>query len=64
MRGLHHVEVWVPDLEGALPGWRWLLESLGFTLYQEFEAGGTEHYAAYLEDAWGFEVELVAEPAS
>jgi hypothetical protein len=24
-------------------------------------AGGSEHYAAYLEDAAGFEVELVAE---
>ena len=24
-------------------------------------AGGPQHYAAYLEDAWGFEVELVAE---
>jgi hypothetical protein len=24
-------------------------------------AGGTEHYAAYLEDAAGFEVEIVAD---
>ena len=25
-------------------------------------AGGPEHYAAYLEDAWGYEVELCAGP--
>ncbi len=39
--GLHHVELWVPDLAGALPAW-------------------PDHYAAYLEDAYGYEVELVA----
>ncbi|MFG1602612.1 VOC family protein [Actinoplanes sp. NPDC049265] len=126
---LHHVELWVPDLEGALTPWGWLLGELGYTVFQQFEggrsflkdgtylvleqsaaltgrrhdrcapglnhlaftvagesevdrlsglsethgwslmyadrhphAGGPEHYAAYLEDAWGYEVELCAGP--
>jgi catechol 2,3-dioxygenase-like lactoylglutathione lyase family enzyme len=125
--GLHHVELWVPDLAGALPGWRWLLETMGWTPFQDWEAGrswrlggvylvieqspamtarahercrpglnhlafhagdrrdvdalvaaaprngwqllfadrhpyagGPDHYAAYLADPYGFEVELVA----
>jgi catechol 2,3-dioxygenase-like lactoylglutathione lyase family enzyme len=124
---LHHVEIWVPDLARAVDQWGWLLESLGYSLFQEFHqgrswrlgetylvveqspamsaadhdrlrpglnhlafhvqttaevdklvagapehgwtlmfadrhphAGGPEHYAAYLENADGFEVELVA----
>ena len=127
--GLHHLELWVEDLDAALPPWRWLLERLGWApmrtwpggaswglgdAYLVLEAGpdvvrgrhertrpglnhvafhagaraeldalvadagaqgwrlmfadrhpyagGPEHYAAYLEDAAGFEVELVAEP--
>lgn len=125
--GLHHHELWVADLEAALPPWGWLLERLGWVptrtwpdgaswrcgdTYLVLEAGpdvvpgrhertrpglnhvafhagsraqldalvadagaygwrllfadrhpyagGPEHYAAYLEDAAGFEVELVA----
>jgi catechol 2,3-dioxygenase-like lactoylglutathione lyase family enzyme len=125
--GLHHVELWVPDLAGSLPAWRWLLESMGWRPFQDWEAGkswrlgdvylvmeqspaltadrherrrpglnhlafhaggrsdvdalvaaapehgwtlmfaerhpyagGPDHYAAYLEDGYGFEVELVA----
>jgi catechol 2,3-dioxygenase-like lactoylglutathione lyase family enzyme len=125
--GLHHVELWVPDLAGALEPWGWLFASLGWEPFQDWEngrswrdgpvyvvleqspalstgthdrlapglnhlaftvatradvdrltaaapshgwtlmfadrhphAGGPEHYAAYLEDAWGYEVELVA----
>ncbi len=125
--GLHHVELWVPDLAGALPGWRWLLETMGWTPFQDWDAGrswrlggvylvieqspamtaesherchpglnhlafhagdrgdvdalvaaaprngwellfadrhpyagGPDHYAAYLSDPYGFEVELVA----
>ena len=124
---LHHVELWVPDLDRAKATWGWLLEQLGYTQYQDWpdgrswrhgatyivveqspdltathhercrpglnhlafhasdrervdkltaaakdhgwtllfpdrhpHAGGPEHYAAYLEDADGYEVELVA----
>ncbi|WP_112141490.1 VOC family protein [Glycomyces dulcitolivorans] len=125
---LHHVELWVPDLGRAVESFGWLLESLGYERFQDWEAGrswrfgptyvvveessamsgrrhdrlapglnhlafhvsddreverlavegarhgwalmftdrhpfagGPEHYAAYLENADGFEVELVAE---
>ncbi|MFD6414130.1 VOC family protein [Nocardia asteroides] len=124
---LHHVELWVPDLDRALATLGWLLEELGYALLQSWEggrswqlgptylvierspaltgtehdrcrpglnhlafhikdvitvekmvidasqhgwrlmfperhpyAGGTQHYAAYLENDDGFEVELVA----
>ena len=131
MIGLHHVEIWVPDLAGALPGWAWLMDAIGWTPYQSWEngrswragadadatylvleqspalttdthdrlrpglnhlafhaggradvdmltvaapehgwslmfgdrhpyAGGPDHYAAFLEDRYGYEVELVA----
>lgn len=128
-RGLHHVEVWVPDLARAVDSWGWLLCALGYEVYQDWpggrswraadhyivveqssalsaevhdrcrpglnhlafhagherdvdrlvaegaqhgwtllfpdrhpHAGGPEHYAGYLENTDGFEVELVAEP--
>ncbi|GAA3242226.1 VOC family protein [Nonomuraea helvata] len=124
---LHHVELWVPDLPRAIESWQWLLEALGYALFQDWSdgrswrlgatylvleqspaltadrhdrrrpglnhlafhvesramvdalvaqapangwtlmfpdrhpyAGGDQHYAAYLEDRDGFEVELVA----
>ncbi|MGV9640607.1 VOC family protein [Streptomyces sp. NPDC003333] len=124
---LHHVEIWVPDLDRALASLGWLLETLGYTVSQSWDAGrswllgptylvlerspaltadaydrrhpglnhlafhvedaaavekiavdagrhgwslmfpelhpyagGQQHYAAYLENADGFEVELVA----
>jgi catechol 2,3-dioxygenase-like lactoylglutathione lyase family enzyme len=124
---LHHVEIWVPDLGRAVASLGWLLESLGYTVFQDWDAGrswrlgptylvveqspaltadrherrrpglnhlafhvedapmveelagkaaqhgwrlmfpdlhphagGEEHYAAYLENEDGFEVELVA----
>ncbi|HEX5542551.1 MAG TPA: VOC family protein [Micromonospora sp.] len=124
---LHHVEVWVPDLQRAITSWGWLLQQLGYSEFQSWPdgrswrlgptyivveqspalgasvhdrfrsglnhlafhvdrvemvdaltvqapqygwtllfperhpyAGGENHYAAYLEDADGFEVELVA----
>ena len=127
--GLHHVELWVPDLAGATGPWGWLLGELGWTGYQDWpvgrswrhgdvylvleqttamsgtahdrlapglnhlaftvggeaevdrltaaaqehgwallfpdrhpKAGGPDSYAAYLADAWGFEVELQAGP--
>jgi catechol 2,3-dioxygenase-like lactoylglutathione lyase family enzyme len=124
---LHHVELWVPDLDRAAAGWGWLLGELGWTPFQRWPdgvsyrlgpayvvlerspaqtaaphdrmrpglnhlafhaadraqvdalaaagpahgwtvlfpdrhpyAGGPEHYAAYLENPDGYEVELVA----
>jgi catechol 2,3-dioxygenase-like lactoylglutathione lyase family enzyme len=124
---LHHVELWVPDLERAVSEWGWLLDRLGYTPFQDWPdgrswrlgggylvveqspamtaaghdrlrpglnhlafhagsrqqvdelaadapahgwtllfpdkhpyAGGSEHYAAYLANTNGFEVELVA----
>ncbi|GAA3210038.1 VOC family protein [Dactylosporangium siamense] len=124
---LHHVELWVPDLARAVRSWGWLLGELGWTQFQDWDAGrswrlgatylvveqspaltadrhercrpglnhlafhvegrerldaitgaagghgwsllfpdrhpyagGPEHYAAYLEDADGFEAELVS----
>ncbi|HEX6450535.1 MAG TPA: VOC family protein [Trebonia sp.] len=124
---LHHVELWVPDLERATAQWEWLLTRLGYEPFQDWPggrswrlggtylvveqspamsaaghdrlrpglnhiafhagnradvdaiteeaqvngwtlmfadkhpyAGGPEHYAAYLANADGYEVELVA----
>jgi catechol 2,3-dioxygenase-like lactoylglutathione lyase family enzyme len=126
---LHHLELWVPDLGRAEHTWGWLLDALGYELYQQWPegvswrcgelyivleqsparsafrhdrhrpglnhlafhvsdratvdrmvgeallhgwrllfadrhpyAGGEQHYAAYLEDCDGYEVELVAPP--
>ena len=128
---LHHVELWVPNLDRAIATWGWLLEELGYQLFQNWadgrswrsgptyivveqspariatrhdrcrpglnhlafhvdsraavdklaaecvshgwrllfpdqhpHAGGTSHYAAYLENVDGFEAELVAAPES
>ena len=36
---LHHVELWVPDLERAVAEWGWLLGELGYRPYQEWPAG-------------------------
>ncbi|MFI8320520.1 VOC family protein [Streptomyces sp. NPDC085529] len=124
---LHHVEIWVPDLDRALVSLGWMLETLGYSVSQSWatgrswrlgptylvlerspaltadrhdrlrpglnhlafhvenaatvenltaaaaghgwrlmfpdlhpHAGGDRHYAAYLENDDGFEVELVA----
>jgi catechol 2,3-dioxygenase-like lactoylglutathione lyase family enzyme len=126
--GIHHVELWVPDLAAARESWGWLLAELGWAvtdlggttleahagdLYLFVEespalsgrihdrlapgvnhlafhagpparvdalvesapahgwrllfadrhphAGGPDHYAAYLENGDGYEVELVAD---
>ncbi len=128
--GLHHVELWVPDLAAAAASWGWLLGAMGWGPYQNWpdgrswrlgdtylvverspaltgtvhdrcapglnhlafhagprdrvdelvagaaehgwtlmfadrhpHAGGPDHYAGFLEDAHGYEVELVADPA-
>jgi catechol 2,3-dioxygenase-like lactoylglutathione lyase family enzyme len=125
---LHHVELWVPDLDRAVASWGWLLAELGYVEFQTWPlgrswrlgatylvveqspamsadgherlrpglnhlafhagsrvsldaltaaapahgwsllfadrhpfAGGAEHYATYLENSDGFEVELVAD---
>jgi hypothetical protein len=36
---LHHVELWVPDLSSAIAEWGWLLTSLGYEQFQDWEAG-------------------------
>jgi catechol 2,3-dioxygenase-like lactoylglutathione lyase family enzyme len=36
---LHHVEIYVRDLERSREFWAWLLERLGYTLYQEWSEG-------------------------
>ncbi|MFG2819199.1 VOC family protein [Kitasatospora sp. NPDC048365] len=35
----HHVELWVPDLDRAAAGFGWLLETLGWTPFQHWDAG-------------------------
>lgn len=127
---LHHLELWVADLDAGLDSWGWLLEHLGYAVGSRWErgaswrlgdayvvvesgpdvlpepherrrpgvnhvafhagsrdevdalvassadhgwtllfpdrhpyAGGPQHYAAYLEDSQGHEVELVADDA-
>ncbi|MEV4819980.1 VOC family protein [Micromonospora tulbaghiae] len=37
--GLHHVEVWVPDIAAASRSRGWLLGELGWTPYQDWPAG-------------------------
>jgi catechol 2,3-dioxygenase-like lactoylglutathione lyase family enzyme len=37
--GLHHVELWVPDLARTEESWGWLLGALGWQPYQHWEAG-------------------------
>jgi catechol 2,3-dioxygenase-like lactoylglutathione lyase family enzyme len=39
--GIHHVEVWVADVEQALGEWGWLLGRLGFVLQGEWSQGQT-----------------------
>ena len=36
---LHHVELWVPDLERAAAGWGWLLGRLGYEEFQRWPGG-------------------------
>ncbi len=124
---IHHVELWVPNLDKAIASWGWLLTALGYRIFQDWPggrswqagdayivveqspartasrhdrcrpglnhlafhvetralldeltreaqlhgwnlmfadqhpfAGGSQHYAAYLENSDGYEVELVA----
>jgi len=36
---LHHVELWVPDLDRAAATWGWLLGELGYELFQDWPGG-------------------------
>ncbi len=36
---LHHVEIWVPDLDRAVASFGWLLEALGYTPFQSWSNG-------------------------
>ncbi|MFE0580637.1 VOC family protein [Streptomyces sp. NPDC058874] len=36
---LHHVEIWVPDLDRAVASFGWLLEAMGYTPYQSWGDG-------------------------
>lgn len=36
---LHHVEIWVPDLNHAAASFGWLLEALGYTPFQSWSNG-------------------------
>lgn len=37
--GLHHLELWVPNLARAVASWGWLLEALGYQIYQRWPDG-------------------------
>ncbi|MGB3909155.1 MAG: VOC family protein [Pseudolysinimonas sp.] len=39
MAGIHHVEVWVADLEVVQAEWGWLLQRLGFSLESAWPEG-------------------------
>lgn len=36
---LHHVEIWVPDLDRALVSLGWLLQTLGYAVSQSWDTG-------------------------
>ena len=36
---LHHVELWVPDLDRAIDEWGWLLDRLGYSQFQDWPNG-------------------------
>jgi catechol 2,3-dioxygenase-like lactoylglutathione lyase family enzyme len=47
--GLHHVELWVPDLTRAVSSWGWLLGRLGYTQFQDWPDGRSwRHGGTYL----------------
>lgn len=40
MKGLlHHIELYVSDLESSVEFWGWLLEELGYTVHQDWPEG-------------------------
>lgn len=36
---VHHVELWVPDLDRAVDEWGWLLSTLGYRVFQQWDGG-------------------------
>jgi catechol 2,3-dioxygenase-like lactoylglutathione lyase family enzyme len=36
---IHHVELWVPNLDKAIVSWGWLLTSLGYRMFQDWPGG-------------------------
>ncbi|MEU9379513.1 VOC family protein [Streptomyces sp. NPDC048279] len=46
---LHHIELWVADLDRAAESWGWLLGRLGWAPYQDWPAGRSwRHGSTYL----------------
>jgi catechol 2,3-dioxygenase-like lactoylglutathione lyase family enzyme len=37
--GVHHIEIWVGDLDSARESWGWLLPELGWSVDQERDQG-------------------------
>lgn len=46
--GLHHVEVWVADLDGARREWGWLLERLGWSHGDSWDEGSPGWVEPYI----------------
>lgn len=38
---LHHIEIYVGDLERSIAFWGWFLDRLGYRLYQEWDEGSS-----------------------
>lgn len=36
---MHHVEIWVPDLDRARTAWGWLFDALGWADFQDWPGG-------------------------
>ncbi|MBM7580981.1 VOC family protein [Jeotgalibacillus terrae] len=41
---IHHIELYVSDLKKSTVFWGWLLEELGYELFQEWESGRSWKY--------------------
>ncbi|MBA2280437.1 MAG: glyoxalase [Actinomycetota bacterium] len=52
---LHHLTLWVPDLAGVAPSWRWLLGALGYHADPAFDSvllfRGDDGFALVLEES-------------
>lgn len=49
VKGFHHVELWVPELQPDLGEWEWLLNRLGFAQSASWDTGASwEAGGAYL----------------